>query len=126
MAGRISMGARRELTAAVVALVALWEGSDRMFGKRLRVMIPTLLPSLERHGRLKLDQGDRALVLGVSAATIDRLLVETKTAAAGGKRRRVGFYSAVRREVPIRTFTTGTTRRRGSARSTWWPMAAHL
>jgi len=67
-------------------------------------MIPTLLPSLERHGRLKLDQADRALVLGVSAATIDRLLVETKIAAAGGKRRRVGFYSAVRREVPIRTF----------------------
>lgn len=72
--------------------------------KPLKVMIPTLLPSLERHGRLKLDQADRAMVLGVSAATIDRLLVETKIAAAGGKRRRVGFYSAVRREVPIRTF----------------------
>ena len=41
---------------------------------------------------------------GVSAATIDRLLVDTKIAAAGGKRRRVGFYSAIRREVPIRTF----------------------
>src|SRR5260221_7230235 len=67
-------------------------------------MIPTLLPSLERHGRLKLDQTDRVLVLGVSAATIDRLLVETKIAAAGGKRRRVGFYSAVRREGPNRTF----------------------
>src|SRR5258705_12211927 len=161
MAGRISMGARREITAAVVdryrsagradkglildelcavtgwhrkhavralashvaispearrqrrptygatirdALVALWEASDRICGKRLRVMIPTLLPSLERHGRLKLDQADRVLVLDVSAATVDRLLVETKIAAAGGKRRRVGFYSAVRREVPIRTF----------------------
>jgi len=86
------------------ALVALWEASDRICGKRLKVMIPTLLPSLERHGRLKLDQAGRALVLAVSAATIDRLLVETKIAAAGGKRRRVGFYSAVRREVPIRTF----------------------
>ncbi len=40
----------------------------------------------------------------VSAATIDRLLVDTKIAAAGGKRRRAGFYSAIRREVPIRTF----------------------
>lgn len=86
------------------ALVALWEASDRICGKRLKVMIPTLLPSLERHGRLKLAQGDRALVLGVSAATIDRLLVDTKIAPAGGRRRRVGFYSAVRREVPIRTF----------------------
>ena len=86
------------------ALVALWEASDRICGKRLKVMIPTLLPSLERHGRLTLGKFDRALVLSVSAATIDRQLVETKIAAAGGKRRRVGFYSAVRREVPIRTF----------------------
>jgi hypothetical protein len=77
---------------------------DRICGKRLKVMIPTLLPSLERHGRLTLGTSDRAPVLSVSAATIDRLLVETKIAAAGGKRRRVRFYSEVRREVPIRTF----------------------
>jgi hypothetical protein len=86
------------------ALVALWEASDRICGKRLKVMIPALLPALERHGRLSLGKEDRALVLNISAATIDRLLVETKVAAAGGKRRRVGFYSAIRREVPIRTF----------------------
>src|SRR6201992_1029866 len=105
----ISPGARRQRSPTYgattrEALVALWEASDRICGKRLRVMIPTLLPSLERHGRLKLDKAGRALVLGVSAATIERLLVETKIAAAGGKRRRVVFYSAVRREVPIRTF----------------------
>jgi hypothetical protein len=67
-------------------------------------MIPTLLPALERHGRLKLGTADRSLALDVSAATIDRLLIDTKITAAGGKRRRAGFYSAVRREVPIRTF----------------------
>jgi hypothetical protein len=86
------------------AVVALWEASDRVCGKRLKVMIPTLLPALERHGRLELSQADRVLVLEVSAATIDRQLVDTKIAVAGGKRRRVGFYSAIRREVPIRTF----------------------
>ena len=160
MAGQISMGARREITAVVVdryrvagreekgrildelcaitgwhrkhgvralaakaavqadlcqrrltygpavkdALVALWEASDRICGKRLVIMIPSLLPSLEMHGRLSLGQADRTLVLSVSAATIDRLLVDTRIAAAGGRRRRVGFFSAVRREVPIRTF----------------------
>jgi len=86
------------------ALTALWEASDRICGKRLKVMIPTLLPALERHGRLKLGATDRTLVLAISAATIDRLLADTKIAAAGGKRRRVGFYSAIRRAVPIRTF----------------------
>ena len=86
------------------ALTALWEASDRVCGKRLVVMIPTLLPSLERHGRLRLGESERGLVLSVSAATIDRLLGDVKVAAAGGRRRRVGFYSAIRREVPIRTF----------------------
>lgn len=86
------------------ALTALWEASDRVCGKRLKVMILTLLPALEQHGRLQLEQADRDCVLAVSAATIDRLLVDVKVAASGGRRRRAGFYSAIRREVPIRTF----------------------
>ena len=40
----------------------------------------------------------------VSAATIDRLLGDVKVAAAGGRRRRTGFHSAIRREVPVHTF----------------------
>jgi hypothetical protein len=32
------------------------------------------------------------------------VLGDVKVAASGGKRRRAGFYSAIRREVPIRTF----------------------
>lgn len=86
------------------ALQALWEASDRVCGKRLEVMIPTLLPALERHGRLTLEREDRVGVLAVSAATIDRLLADARLAAAGGRRRRVGFYTGVRRDVPIRTF----------------------
>jgi hypothetical protein len=86
------------------ALTALWEASDRVCGKRLKVMIPTLLPALEQHGRLRLGQADRDRVLAISPATIDRLLIDVKVAASGGRRRRAGFYSAIRREVPIRTF----------------------
>jgi hypothetical protein len=86
------------------ALTALWEASDRVCGKRLNVMIPTLLQALAQHGRLKLGKADRDLVLAFSAATIDRLLGDLKVAASGGKRRRADFYSAIRREVPIRTF----------------------
>ena len=86
------------------ALTALWEASDRVCGKRLVVMIPTLVPALERHGRLQLDDSEQAQLLTVSAATIDRMLGDVKIAAAGGRRRRAGFYSAIRREVPIRTF----------------------
>src|ERR1700736_3495004 len=86
------------------ALTALWEASDRVCGKRLKVMIPTLLPALERNGRLTLDESDPARGLAISAATIDRLLGGVRVWASGGKRSRAGFYSAIRREVPIRTF----------------------
>jgi hypothetical protein len=86
------------------ALTALWEASDRVCGKRLVAMIPTLVPALAQHGRLQLSEGERAQLLAVSAATIDRMLGDVKVAAAGGRRRRAGFYSAIRREVPIRTF----------------------
>src|SRR6202521_3055205 len=96
---------KRRYNAAIRdAVTALWEASDRVCGKRLEVMIPALLPALERHGRLTPSRNERALVLSASAATIDRMLVDVKVAAAGRRRRRVGFYSAIRREVPIRTF----------------------
>jgi hypothetical protein len=95
---------RRYGAAITDALIALWEASDRVCGKRLKPMIPVLLPALERHGRLTPTPEERAELLSVSAATIDRMLVDVKVAAAGGRRRRVGFYSAIRREVPIRTF----------------------
>jgi hypothetical protein len=67
-------------------------------------MLPVLLLALERHGRLTLGKNERELILSVSTPTIDRLLMGVKIAAAGGRRRCVGIYSAIRREVPIRTF----------------------
>src|ERR1700730_945392 len=98
---------RRYGPAIKEALTELWGASDRVCGKRLKVMIATLLPALERNGRLTLDEADRARVLAISAATIDRLLGDVRVAASGGKRRRAGFYSAIRREVPIRTLPSG-------------------
>ena len=91
-------------TAVKDALALLWEASDRVCSKRLAAMIPVLLPALERHGQLSPDEEMRAKLLAVSPATIDRLLLETRIAAAQGRRRRAGFSSAVRRSVPVRTF----------------------
>ena len=58
--GQEAPRARRRRYGATIkdALTALWEASDRVCGKRLKVMIPTLLPPLEQHGRLKLDKTD--------------------------------------------------------------------
>ncbi len=86
------------------ALVQLWEVADRVCSKRLQPMIAVLLPALERHGRVTLDEATRAKLLRVSAATIDRLLAGVRLVAGSGRRRPAGFGSAVRRSVPIRTF----------------------
>lgn len=86
------------------ALIGLWHASDRLCSKRLKPIIPVLLAALERHGQLAIDETIRASVLAVSPATIDRLLSEVRLVARGGRRRRAGFSSAVRRTVPVRTF----------------------
>lgn len=86
------------------ALGALWEVSDRVCSKRLKVMIPALLPAMLRHGRISDAPSLHAQLLAVSAATIDRLLAPLRLAASKGRRRVAGQSSAVRRAVPIRTF----------------------
>ncbi|SEI21495.1 Integrase core domain-containing protein [Rhizobium tibeticum] len=86
------------------ALIVLWEVSERLCSKRLKPLIPVLLPALERHGRLELDATLRGKLMTVSPATMDRLLTEVRIAARGGQRRRAGMSSAVRRSVPVRTF----------------------
>jgi hypothetical protein len=88
--------------AAKQALIVLWEASDRVCGKRLKPLLRILLPSLERHGHLKLDEAIRAKVLSMSAATIDRLLRVARQATRGKKRRRV--VPEIRRRVRVRTF----------------------
>lgn len=86
------------------ALIVLWEASDRMCGKRLKAMIPTLLPAMERHGHLDLAPEIRAALLAISAATIDRALApQRKSIGAGPRRRR--SPSALRRSIPVRTFS---------------------
>ncbi|BAB52602.1 hypothetical protein [Mesorhizobium japonicum] len=60
--------------AARAALIVLWEASDRVCGKRLKALLPILLPALERNGHLKLEEEIRHKILSMSAATIDRLL----------------------------------------------------
>jgi hypothetical protein len=86
------------------AVIALWEASDRVCGKRLKPLVPVLLPALERHGAITLTPEQRELALAVSPATIDRLLAEVRARSSGCSRRRAGFTSAVRRSVPVRTF----------------------
>jgi hypothetical protein len=76
---------RRYDAAVGAALVVLWEASDRVCGKRLKALLPVLVPALERHAHLHLDDAVRAKLLSASAATIDRMLAETRAAVRDSK-----------------------------------------
>ena len=80
----------------------LWEASDRVCGKRLKALLPILLPALERNGHLKLDEQIRSKILLMSAATVDRLLRAPRQARGTKPRKRV--EPEPRRRIKMRTF----------------------
>jgi hypothetical protein len=88
--------------ATRAAIIVLWEASDRVCGKRLKALLPILLPALERNGHLKLDEEIRPKILSMSAATIDRLLRMPRNVTRSRKIRRV--EPEPRRRIRMRTF----------------------
>jgi hypothetical protein len=87
------------------ALILIWEASDRICGKRLKPLMPLLTEAMERHGHLKLAPEIRTRLLAVSAATIDRALRSVRDHAVGRARRRTAPSLAIRRSIPVRTFS---------------------
>jgi transposase InsO family protein len=88
----------------VDALVTLWEADNQPCGKRLAPFLGELVASLERHGELRVSAGVREQLLGLSAATIDRLL---RPARRRGLRRPWGQGTAtgtLKAQIPVRTF----------------------
>ncbi|ENL5099430.1 hypothetical protein AB5G50_004633 [Salmonella enterica] len=88
--GAVTSGNQRRRSASVrsvygaaiqQALIVLWEASDRLCGKRLKALLPQLIPAMEKHGHLSLNPALREQLLKVSASSIDRLLKETHTTA---------------------------------------------
>lgn len=87
------------------ALIVLWEAADRVCGKRLKALVPALIGAMERHGHLDLDTEVKAKLLRVSAATIDRALGDARSRVDGQRKRRTGVGAAIRRSIPVRTFS---------------------
>jgi hypothetical protein len=97
-----AVGRRTYDEAVREALVVLWEAADRICGKRLKAILPSLVTALERHGHLALDLTVRQRLLSVSPATIDRLLITVRSKASHHKKRKT--LTKPSKQVPIRTF----------------------
>ena len=83
-------------------LIVMWEAADRICGKRLKAILPSLVDAMERHGHLNLNSEVRKQLLKVSAATIDRLLSPIRNPSQSRRKRHQS--KKVSKQVPVRTF----------------------
>ncbi|SJM32485.1 conserved hypothetical protein [Mesorhizobium delmotii] len=106
--------------AARGVLIVLWEASDRVCGKRLKALLPIILPALERNGHLKLEEEIRRKILSMSAATIDRLLqIPRRT----GRTKKPRVVPGPRRRIKMRTFADWNEPPPAAWKWTWWLIA---
>lgn len=82
----------------------LWEISNRLCGKLLVPLLPVLVPALERHRALALAPLQRRHLLGLSAATLDRILQPVRHRHGRQPRRDAAPLTALKRQIPIRTW----------------------
>ncbi len=89
----------------ISALELCWRASRAPAGKRLAPMLPVLVPLLRRDGELDVTDEEAALLMGMSAATIDRRLVGTKVLAGFRAHGHTKPGSLLKTQIPIRTWS---------------------
>jgi hypothetical protein len=86
-------------------LQEIWAIMDFVCGKRLAAILPEVVPILERHHEIELNEGTRKKLLSISAATIDRLLAPERRKWALRGRSGTKPGTLLKHQIPIRTFT---------------------
>ena len=90
--------------AVLAALQPIWYLFDCMCGKRLVVVLRTMLPQLPSFGAFEISAEVRSKLLTISAATIDRLLQSERARLRLKGRARTQPGSLLKHQIPIRTF----------------------
>jgi len=86
------------------ALKKIWTIMDYICGKRLAPMLPELVPRLVRQGELRASGPVQGKLIGMSAATIDRLLAPERRKFALKGRGRTKPGTLLKHQIPVRTF----------------------
>lgn len=86
------------------ALRQVWEASDFLCSKRLAPFLPELVRVLERQEELHLTSALRGALIGVSAATIDRLLKSHRSPGLRRPYQTSASHPTIRASIPVRTF----------------------
>ena len=97
----------------VSALCAIWHIMDYICGKRLAPMLKEIIPVLEKHHEIQLDEETRRKLLSISAATIDRLLKPERNKHMLKGRAHTKPGTLLKHQIPIRTFAQWDERKPG-------------
>lgn len=88
----------------MVALVTCWAVLRAPAGKRLAPMLAVLVPLLRRDGELDLTDDEAALLVKMSAATIDRRLAPQRAKLMPRGRSHTKPGSLLKSQIPVRTW----------------------
>ena len=84
--------------------MVVWRAANGICSKRLVPFLPELVPILEGHGHLTLDDEVRAQLLSMSAATADRMVRRLREADRPHGISTTKPGRLLKRQVPVRTF----------------------
>ena len=81
-----------------------WSAANFIASKRLAPFLKELIPALERHGHLTLNNVTREKITSISAATIDRILEPQRKRSNGRGISTTKPGALIKKKIPIRTF----------------------
>ncbi len=92
----------------IACLVTCWMLTRTPAGKRLAPMLTTIVPLLRRDGDIELDDDEAALLVFMSAATIDRHLAPERAKLMFRGRSHTKPGTLLKSQIPIRTWAEWT------------------
>jgi hypothetical protein len=90
--------------SVIAALRVCWAALDGPAGKRLAPALPQLVAALRRHGELLISDQTAVLLVGMSAATIDRRLALDRQSLQLKGRSLTKPGSLLKSQIPMRTW----------------------
>jgi Integrase core domain len=90
--------------SVIAALRVCWAVLDAAAGKRLAPALPQLVAALRRHGELEITEQTAALLVSMSAATIDRRLAADRKGLQLKGRSHTKPGGLLKSQIPMRTW----------------------
>jgi hypothetical protein len=82
------------------ALLVAWEASGYVCSERLQPFLPELVPLLEQHQQLSLDDVTRTLLFRASVSTVERALAAKRKGLVGRRMTQTKPGTLLRRQIP--------------------------